>query len=164
MKTYFIGAGILLVVVVGALVFWYVNDKKEVPTPVETEVKVSPDVMGVADTSLVDTSWTWLYTELKGGDRIPAPSGDRFVLGFEADGRMSSLTDCNTVSGSYLVDGNEISFEQMIMTKMFCQNSMESDYVNQLSSVVSYVIEGGLLEMRLEDEGGVMVFIKVQGK
>ncbi len=164
MKTYFIGAGILLVVVVGALVFWYVSGKTEVPTPVETEVGVSPDVMGATDMSLVGTSWTWLYTELEGGDRITAPSGDRFVLGFEADGRMSSITDCNTVSGSYLVDGDEIAFEQMVMTKMFCENSMESDYVNQLSSVVSYVIEGSLLEMSLKDEGAVMVFIKVQGK
>lgn len=164
MKTYLIGAGIVAVVAVGALVFWYIGDNEELTAPTETEEKASPDVMGATDTSLVGTSWTWLYTELAGGDRITAPSGDRFVLGFEADGRMSSLTDCNAVSGSYLVDGDRISFAQMSMTKMFCQNSMESDYVDQLSSVVSYVIEGSLLEMSLKDDGGVMVFIKVQGK
>jgi heat shock protein HslJ len=164
MKTYLIGAGILAVVAVGALVFWYIGDDKELPVPAETEEKASPDVMGATDTSLVGTSWTWLYTELEGGDRITAPSGDRFVLGFESDGRMSSITDCNTVSGSYVVDGDQISFAQMSMTKMFCQNSMESDYIDQLSSVASYVIEGSLLEMSLKEDGGVMVFIKVQGK
>jgi len=41
---------------------------------------------------------------------------------------------------------------------------MESDYIDQLSSVASYVIEGSLLEMSLKEDGGVMVFIKVQGK
>jgi heat shock protein HslJ len=113
---------------------------------------------GVEQQVLGSTDWTWLRTELAGGTRMDAPAG-RFVLSFASDGTVRSTTDCNSLAGSFVVDGNQLSFGPFTSTLMFCEGSKETDYSSQLSKTQSYLISGQGTELRLNtSDGSVMVF------
>ncbi len=108
--------------------------------------------------SLLGTAWSWQYTELQDKERVEAPAGDQFVLTFEGEGRFGSTTDCNSMGGSYVLDGEVLSIGDMMMTKMYCEDSMEVTYAEHLGLVNSYVITGDVLRLNLNRDYGVMVF------
>lgn len=108
--------------------------------------------------TLFDTAWVWERTDLLDGT-VVAPRDNSFVLSFiSAEERFTSTTDCNTVMGGYLVSGDSLRFGALASTLMFCQNSMEDVYTQELSMVNSYRIEGGKLYLNLDREFGTMVF------
>ena len=108
--------------------------------------------------NLTSSSWSWQHTDLLSGEKMTAPAGDKFVLSFQAEGRMGSLTDCNSIGGIYSIDGEVLSMGQFAMTKMFCEGSAEMEYANQLGLANSYIIEGDELRLNLNRDYGVMVF------
>ncbi len=134
-----------LILALAALAIWY-----------GTKVVNAPSFDGAV--SLETTAWSWQYTELQNGERVEAPAGDRFVLTLEGDGSLSSTTDCNSTGGKYDLDGEVLSIGDIIMTKMYCEGSMESAYIEQLGLVSSYVIVGDTLKLNLNRDFGVMVF------
>lgn len=107
---------------------------------------------------LEGTAWSWQYTELQGGEMVEAPAGDHFVLTFEGEGQLGSTTDCNSMGGSYVLDGEVLSIGELMMTKMYCEGSMEGTYSEHLGLVNSYVITGDTLRLNLNRDYGVMVF------
>ena len=107
---------------------------------------------------LFGSSWVWV----SGSDAtslVSAPSGEKFVVSFGEDNRVMSTTDCNSLNGSYKVEGNKLTFGPMAMTMMFCDGSQESVYARMLSSVTSYTVVGAELKFTLNN-GGVMLFKK----
>lgn len=133
----------LLIFIVLAAAFWFTKD----------EPKVVP-------ASLTSTQWVWLYTELQDGKVVSAPQGERFILSLGINGSVTSSTDCNTISGGYVKDGEVLSFTPFIATKMYCEGSFESQYTQQLSLTNSHVIEGQVLKLILNRDFGVMTFVK----
>ncbi len=135
-----------------------VEDVESIPEP-SAEVKPGPDVSPAGGTAgLVDSSWSWQYTDLLGGERMNAPAGDRFILSFDGAGRVSSRTDCNGMGGRYVIDGEVLSMGQFVQTLMYCEGSMEGAYGEQLGLVNSYVIEGDTLRFNLNRDYGTMIF------
>lgn len=110
------------------------------------------------EANLTDSTWSWQYTELQSGERVNAPGGDQFVLSFEADGRMTSTTDCNNLGGTASVDGEVLSMGQFISTLMYCEGSKEQEYAEHLGLVNSYAIAGDQLTLNMNRDYGVMVF------
>lgn len=110
--------------------------------------------------SLEGASWSWQYTELLNGERVEAPAGDHFVLTFEGEGQLGSTTDCNSMGGRYVLDGEVLSMGDFTMTKMYCEGSLEDVYAEHLGLVNSYVIVDDTLRLNLNRDYGVMVFKK----
>lgn len=133
-----------LILIVALAFFWFTREEK--PKTISAE--------------LTNTEWVWLYTELQNGKTLTAPPGGRFILAFDVNGNMTSLTDCNFISGTYVKDGEVLSFTPFITTKMFCQNSLEPQYSEQLALTNSYLIEGGVLKLILNRDFGTMFFVK----
>lgn len=109
--------------------------------------------------SLTNTSWVWQYTELLSGE-LTRPTSEKFVLTLDDDKGVSSATDCNSMSGSYVRDGEVLSFGPFAMTRMFCEGSMEGIYGEQLGMTRSFVIDGDTLQLHLDRDYGTMVFVR----
>lgn len=125
------------------------------PSPVPTETPLAND--------LVLHSWKWKQTENGEGHIIlPATSSKPFILNFGTDGRFSLATDCNSHAGSYVVDGDSIRFGAMISTKMFCEGSYESGFVNLLASSTTYHLgDDGMLSIVVGQGVAQIVFNKM---
>ncbi len=98
---------------------------------------------------------TWRLTHL-GTERVVRPAGARPVtLHFdEAATRVTGSTGCNSLTGTYTLDGDALSFGPVATTKMFCRESadLENDVLAILSRTASHRIVGTVLELR--DAGG----------
>ena len=77
-----------------------------------------------------------------------------------AEERFSGNTGCNSMNGKLTVDGNRISFSDIVTTKMFCVDVDETSFLSDLGKANNYKIE----KMRLylfEDEKEILVFKKI---
>ncbi len=129
------------------------------PLPQASGKVVATDTQSTAN-PLFGTSWSWVETILLNGEHVKAPAGDKFVLTFGEDGHVKSTTDCNGMNGSYIINGEVLSFGPMMSTKMFCEGSQEGNYSEALALTNSYVIEGSELHFNLNRDYGMMVFVK----
>lgn len=76
----------------------------------------------------------------------------------QMDKKVSGNTSCNSFSAAYTQDGNNLQFGDLGMTRMFCENSVETEFVNAIKSVTKfdiledtlYLIADDIVVMKLE--------------
>ncbi|MDZ7625400.1 MAG: META domain-containing protein [Ignavibacteriaceae bacterium] len=74
--------------------------------------------------------------------------------------RFSGNTGCNNLNGSVKVEGEIISFSDIVTTKMFCVDVDETSFLTALRKATKYKIE----KMRLylfDDDKELLVFKKI---
>lgn len=105
------------------------------------------------------TETVWYLQNYNNGDEavISVLEGTEITAYFDDDGLVSGSAGCNNYSGSYQVDGENISIELGPLTMMFCDQpegtmDQETAYLQALESVVSYRILGD--EMVMLNEAG----------
>lgn len=78
------------------------------------------------------------------------------------DGQVTGRGSCNTYGGTYQVEGNSISFNEITRTKKACENQyltlQEEHYLMALESASHYELSENLLRIWFEDGAGVLVF------
>jgi len=110
-------------------------------------------------TSLEGHEWVWQYTTHRAtGERIEPVKNDAFILQFSSDLSYLSTTDCNSLSGKYVVDQEVLSLGTPASTKMYCTDAQEQVYAQDLLLTNSFRIEGELLYLNLDRDFGTMVF------
>ncbi len=119
------------------------------------------DFPGEADPdrmSLFITTWNWIGTKYADNTEIK-PKTNKFSLKFEKNkNTFSATTDCNGVSGEYLLNDKKIFFDKMISTLMYCEGSQEALFTKMLGQVESfYFTSRGELVFNLKG-GGTMIF------
>ncbi len=125
-------------------------------------VEVAHDFEGEADPArmtLEMKTWTWLETAYNDDTtKVPAQA-DAFTLTF-AEGRVHGTTDCNSFRGTYALDGSRIRFDDAVaMTRMYCPDSQESEFVAMLLETQSYLFTSrGRLVLELPYDSGGMHF------
>lgn len=88
--------------------------------------------------SLTMGDWTWISALYNDDSSVePTQVGD-FVITFNNDGTFSAKTDCNSMSGGYTVNNDSLTFGQIAMTKMFCMDSQEAEFLKILEGTVRY--------------------------
>ncbi len=108
---------------------------------------------------LINSEWVWQETILSDDTRTETDENYSFRLVFSQDGRVSAATDCNNGMGSYEVNGETgLIFGPMATTLMYCEGSMETVFLGQLSQTGSYMLEDGNLNLLLRVDSGTMVF------
>ena len=105
-------------------------------------------------TQLSGTSWVWSSATI-GTTTVPAPQGEKYTLTFDATKTLHATTDCNTLSGNYVANTQELQIRTLTSTKMFCENSSESVYSELLSQTKTYTIQGTTLTLTLSNKGTV---------
>lgn len=116
-----------------------------------------PPTLSSAANDLAIPTWQWQRATLDGRD-VAASAPDRYTLKFEGGGRVQLRADCNRGSGSYEVNGAAMKLSPLALTKMGCPSgSQDTQFVQALSRVTSYAIDGKELVLTLAG-GGTMVF------
>ena len=116
-----------------------------------------PPTLSSAANDLAIPTWQWQRATLDGRD-VAASEPDRYTLKFEGGGRVQLRADCNRGSGSYEVNGAAMKLSPVALTKMGCPpGSQDTQFVQALSRVTSYAIDGRELVLTLAG-GGTMVF------
>ncbi len=113
-----------------------------------------------ADREFYD-EWTWQFSVDASGKVITPSDPARFRLTFEKEGRLRSTTDCNSLSGSFIKDGEVLTVGPLMSTLMACEGeTLESVYVSELGLVSSYSIQEDTLTLFLIKDAGMMTFIR----
>ena len=84
---------------------------------------------------------------------------------FGKDGTLSGKAGCNTYSGGYKTNGNQITIGPLVSTMMACDQpagvmEQEAQYLAALQSAATYQIEGNVLELRTKDDALAAIFRK----
>jgi heat shock protein HslJ len=104
----------------------------------------------------------WFLSELTlNGQKVDIPAGQQNItLQFEDGGKANGNSGCNDFGTDYKAgkDG-KLSFGQITSTLMACDNmQQESAYLDALSKVQQFKVEGGKLTLSSADGQTAMVF------
>lgn len=148
MKKIMIGVGSLIVFFLLLTIF---AQRKTVIAP-------TPEIeQGTNATVLTNQQWQWVRTDKSDGSITVPTNPAQFQLSF-TDTTFSSSTDCNGVSGAYVISGPNLTFSDIASTMMYCEGSVENEYVTALQNVKSYSVQDKELKLMLEQDAGAMVF------
>ncbi len=108
--------------------------------------------------SLEGPTWNWIKTLYNNDTAVTAPDPTKYTLKFDqASKRFLFVADCNNGSGSYTLDGQNLTMKVEGMTRAACPPPSD-DYIKMLDQVASYKIEGSTLYLMLKFDSGTMTF------
>ena len=125
-------------------------------------IQVARDFEGEADPArmtLPMKTWYWVKTSYNDDSDYTPADPDVFSLTFQKDGALLVTTDCNNMRADYRVTDNQINIEQMISTRMYCEDAQEQLFAKMLQSVGSYFFTShGKLVLEFKYDSGSMIF------
>ena len=91
-----------------------------------TETAVTPTVPSDAqdESEIVVQNVTWILQSLGGHTIIPDAE---VTIEFRADGEFSGLAGCNNYFGSYQLNGQQLSVDEIGSTEMWCEGLMDQE-------------------------------------
>jgi heat shock protein HslJ len=98
---------------------------------------------------------TWTLTSVDGTDAAADATGQLTL----ADGQASGSTGCNSLNGSYTLEGDALSFGPMATTQMACEEPLmtqETAVLAILEAAESYTIDGD--ELTITSPEGSLVY------
>jgi len=91
-----------------------------------------------------------------------ATAPDRYTLSFQGGGRVNVRADCNRGSGSYEVNGAQIRFGAIALTRMACPStSQDAEFLRSVVQANAFAMDRGELVLALSD-GASMRFKPAQ--
>jgi heat shock protein HslJ len=112
----------------------------------------------VAQPDVQLTTQIWNLSSIISGDAVSSvPMGVAATILFNDDGTVSFNSGCNSGGGGYAVDGQTISFTNLVMTEMACpgpRSDVEAAFLAVLSAdAVDFVIDADQLTLLAGDNG-----------
>ncbi len=112
--------------------------------------QLSPSVSASNPQQPSAVQWN-LVSFTTGGKQIPVLSSNPISLEFGANSSVSGSTGCNSYSGTYVVQGDKMTFGQMTQTLRACAApeamQQEQRYLRALAASGSYVVSGSQLTL-----------------
>ncbi|BBL67995.1 META domain-containing protein [Methanoculleus chikugoensis] len=111
---------------------------------------------------LAGTEWTLESFSSPDGESVSSViAGTTITAVFSPDGNVGGNAGCNSYGAGYQLDGAELSIEPPISTKMYCGEpegvmEQENRYLNLLTSVAGYRIDGNRLDL-LDESGATLL-------
>ncbi|MDR0367975.1 MAG: META domain-containing protein [Bacteroidales bacterium] len=111
-----------------------------------------------AHSSVVIDEKEWVAIQL--GENAIALNSQQLPTLKLSQGKASGFASCNRFHGTYTLEGNTLSFGQLVQTKMFCQetNTVETDFLNALSQTKRWEYKNGKLYFLGENNKTLTVF------
>lgn len=91
--------------------------------------------------SLAGNTWVWQDSTRADGTTLVPNKPGVFTLEFNAEGNVRGTTDCNGFSGSYTQADVRLESGPFAMTKMFCEGSQETEFINLVTGATTIAIE-----------------------
>jgi heat shock protein HslJ len=130
----------------------------EVETAAAGEVETVAQPTPAADPLLT----TWQWTHFRDAKQDFDVTGT-YTIAFNADGTASVVADCNTGSGSYNVNGEQLNVSILAVTLVACPSgSLGGSFVEFLNQAGTFAISDGTLTIELMADGGAMTFVAPQ--
>jgi heat shock protein HslJ len=125
-------------------------------------------VFGCSPKLSPDAGWghqQWVVVEMKG---VPVQQSggrrDAHITFDVATKRFSGNGGCNQINGNYAVDKNDISFTEVISTKMSCSDiEFENTFLNTLSSIDRYEVRENQLLLKKNKETRLVLRSRTTG-
>lgn len=112
---------------------------------------------------LADTSWqlTGFVTSGPPANAAVVPDSQNYTLALTSDGKVNVKADCNGASGTYTVNGSNLTIKIGPTTLVACPaGSLSDQYIAALGAVATYKIESNQLKLTLAKNAGRMDFRK----
>jgi heat shock protein HslJ len=117
----------------------------------ETEL-IDTDQDSVPDAPLLDTRWNLAEID---GARIELPDSRLPYLVFEAD-RIIGSDGCNSLSGSYIISGDALTFVDLLWTLVYCLDTDVMELADLFNTILAntnrYQIDGNQLHFFDENQ------------
>ncbi len=129
-------------------------------------VQVSSEITGTVESqpeaAPVITGFVWKWQELfTPAEQISIDSPEKYTIEFQDDGILNVTADCNVGSGSYEIDGQELSINITSTTLALCAEGSYGDlFFQSLDSAAIYFMDGENLMIDQFADGGTMRFFK----
>jgi heat shock protein HslJ/uncharacterized protein YraI len=110
--------------------------------------------------SLTNVLWGWTeLTETQPASQSIIPDPENYTLVFQPNNGLQILADCNSGSGTYALDGQQITIEIGTLTNAVCGAESLSDlFLDVLGRVDSYELSQDELVLNLAEVAGTMRF------
>ena len=133
------------------------------PPTLPGSVNAPPPPMAPAadsgDALLTAGTWLWQGTQMSNDAKIVPDAPERYTLEFQPGGRVSVRADCNRGSGSYLLNGQSLTFGPIALTRAMCPpGSKDTEFLKGLAAVNGHLDKGGELVLTLAVDSGSMRF------
>ena len=116
-----------------------------------------------AGNSLANTAWVLVSYGAPGAE-TPVVAGSTVTLEFEAGDQSGGSAGCNSYGGRYQVDGDAISFSEIVQTLMACEDEQvmqqEAQYLAALETAGQFEISGDSLAITYDGGQGVLNFVR----
>jgi heat shock protein HslJ len=115
---------------------------------------------GGGTSGLVGPTWQWTHlTENAPLAHSEVSDPHLYTLTLGDDGSFHVRADCNTVAGTFVTDGDEITLTLGPSTLVACpEGSLADQYVDLLHTVDAFSVQGTDLRLELADAAGTMGF------
>ncbi len=129
-------------------------------------VQVSSEVTGTVESqpeeAAVITGFVWKWQELfTPAEQISIDSPEKYTVEFQDDGILNVTADCNLGSGTYKLDGQQLSINITSTTLALCAEGSYGDlFFQSLDSAAVYFMDGENLMIDQFADGGTMRFFK----
>ncbi len=108
---------------------------------------------------IVGSVWQWTKFLEANANKILVDDPENYTIEFMPDGAVQIKADCNSVGGSYTVNGSQLTIELGPTTLVACPpGSLENEYLALLSDVNSYIMEGENLVLLIKYDTASMFF------
>lgn len=109
-----------------------------------------------------DQTWVgrrWVLTEMKGVPvQLSGTRRDAYLEFFPQDKRFAGNGGCNRISGQYTLEKSRIKLENVISTKMSCNDiNFESSFLSLLNDVDRFKMEDNNTTLLLRDGNKVIL-------
>jgi heat shock protein HslJ len=98
---------------------------------------------------------SWKLTSYSRADVLtPAVTDTESGLTFKEDGTVTGNSGCNSLGGNYKVEGDQVTFDQIVSTLMACDEArmaQEGAVQQVLTNTATYKIEGNTLTLTNND-------------
>ena len=131
--------------------------------PVEATATPEPTAGAAGADLLAGTSWLLASLGPLGTER-DVLAGSRVTLLFQAGGNAGGNAGCNSYGGAYEVDGEAISFAEIVSTLMACADDgvmeQEGSYLAALQSAESFTLEDERLVIGYDGGRSSLTFVR----
>jgi heat shock protein HslJ len=114
------------------------------------------------NSSLILGGWNAVTID---GENVIQPTVPNII--FNEDGTVVGNGSCNGFSGTYTVDGSNVTIGEVIATEMGCMeqelNIQESNFFNALTRVTGFTREGDTLNLTAADGTIIISLTQVMG-
>ena len=116
-------------------------------------------MLASADGALTQNVWLWQRTTYADGTTIVCSAPGNYSLAFLDTGMYSVQADCNQGSGTYTVDGSQLTLQPGPMTRAACPpGSQDTVFLRDLGRIATHVFDGENLVLNLQMDSGNMIF------